>query len=93
MTPKLMTPLLPVLCPARTEGKKNTGANGRRQVGPAGMGWGARASARLAGKRWGNELGSSLRQAHWGGREARTWMKLFRNQDGRSEGTLPDPAS
>lgn len=46
MTPKLMTPL-PVLCPARTEGKRNTGANGRRQVGPAGLGWGGESISKI----------------------------------------------
>ena len=40
---------------------------------------------RLAGKRWENELHSVLRQAHCGGREARTWIALFRDQDGQSK--------
>lgn len=48
---------LPVLCPARTEGKRNTGANGRRQVGPAGLGWGGKGISKTGREEMGERAG------------------------------------
>lgn len=56
MTPELMTPL-PVLCPARTERKRNTGANGRRQVGPAGLRWGGGGISKIVREEMGERAG------------------------------------